>query len=257
MNVYDLAVKDLLSLDSKRLLDIALTISKSESTGSHSIPYDRNLDLTANLSSLPKTRAYRFIADILCTVRGITDVVMSGSTFQACNFWRKAYNLKPMILRESKYKTISDCESVLKSIYKTTEDNAKLVSYFSNEDCTGLVLSSKYEDDFRGIKGITFSDTADLPSDSISSWLLTGLLNSHDNLSICMAFAFKMHGVSLKKKFVISADDSLRESIAKVKHISNALSQYFSFGDADSESVIFLHSLIYKKEAVYEPDRVQ
>ena len=134
MNVYDLAVKDLLSLDSKRLLDIALTISKSESTGSHSIPYDRNLDLTANLSSLPKTRAYRFIADILCTVRGITDVVMSDSTFQACNFWRKAYNLKPMILRGSKYKTISDCESVLKSIYKTTEDNAKLVSYFSNED---------------------------------------------------------------------------------------------------------------------------
>lgn len=257
MNVYDLAVKDLLSLDSKRLLDIALTISKSESTGSHSIPYDRNLDLTANLSSLPKTRAYRFIADILCTVRGITDVVMSDSTFQACNFWRKAYNLKPMILRESKYKTISDCESVLKSIYKTTEDNAKLVSYFSNEDCTGLVLSSKYEEDFNGIRGITFSDTDISPSNSISNWLLSKLLSDTDSMSTCMLFAFKMHNVDLKRKFTINADDSLYNSIKNVKYLSNTLNQYFSYGDADAESVIFLHSLIYKKEAVYEPSRVR
>lgn len=257
MDVYNLAVRELLALDGKALLDIALAISSSEIDGSHSIPYDRNLDLTVNLSSLPKTRAYRFITDILCTIRGITDVTMSESTFRACSLWRKVHNLKPMVLLEDRYKTIADCESILKSIYKVTEDNARLVAYFSNEDCTGLVLSSKYEAEFNSVRGITFSDIDISPSNSISNWLLSKLLSDNDSMSTCMLFAFKMHNVDLKRKFTINADDSLYNSIKKVKYLSNTLNQYFSYGDADAESVIFLHSLIYKKEAVYEPSRVR
>lgn len=257
MDFYELALKDLLSLDAKVLTDIAVAVSLAEVDGTHKIDYDKSIDFQSNLAKLSDVRAYRFVTDILSIYNGVDEVTMSEPVFSSCNIWRTVHRLKPVVLKEAKYKSKDECIEVLKGIYNEFEGNSKLVEYFSGVDCSGLVLSSKYRSVFNRLQGVSFLDTGESPSNSISNWLLARLVSDTENMSICMLFAFKMHNVDLKRKFTINADDSLYNSIKKVKYLSNTLNQYFSYGDADAESVIFLHSLIYKKEAVYEPSRIR